>query len=36
MKKTSDIIEELMEKKGIFYNLVQTYQDISKAVAYTK
>ena len=27
---------ELMEKKGIFYNLVQTYQDISKAVAYTK
>ena len=27
---------ELMEKKGIFYNLVQTYQDISKADAYTK
>ncbi len=26
---------ELMQKKGKFYKLVQTYQDISKAVAYT-
>jgi ATP-binding cassette subfamily B protein len=28
--------EELMEKKSIFYKLVQMYQDISKAVAYTE
>ena len=27
---------ELMENKGIFYNLVQMYQDISEAVAYTE
>jgi ATP-binding cassette subfamily B protein len=27
---------ELMEKKGVFYKLVQTYQDISKAVAYAE
>jgi len=27
---------ELMDKKGVFYKLVQMYQDISKAVAYTE